>query len=52
MIQKRYQYYNKDNKIVWTDWFNIMRQDADINQLRKEQFWQLAPKLKNEFRTI
>ncbi|MBO7692959.1 MAG: hypothetical protein J6Y28_01675 [Acholeplasmatales bacterium] len=52
MIQKRYQHYNKDNKIVWTDWFNILTDDKNIEQLRKEQYWQLKGKLKNEFRIV
>jgi hypothetical protein len=50
MIQKRYQYRNKEG-IVWTEWINFHKDDTMLSYFQKEEQWQLKP-LKNEYRIV
>lgn len=47
-IEKRYQLFGK-NGIEWSQWFTFNTEDKDVTTF---EFWQLEPKLKNEYRSI
>ena len=49
MIQKKYQFFSKEG-IKWTDWFDTLKKDEELENLRITQYWQLKDKLLNEFR--
>ena len=49
MIQKRYQFFSKEG-IKWTDWFDTLKRDKELNNLIDTQKWQVKDKLLNEFR--
>lgn len=51
MIQKRYQRFVRGG-IIWSSWFNYCEDDSQLKTIKKENKWQLKPKLKNEFRVI
>ena len=41
MWYKRYQYWSREGKVVWTDWFPF---------IGEREPWQIKGKLKNEYR--
>lgn len=47
-IEKRYQVFNREG-IGWSSWFTFNTGDKNVTTL---EFWQLEPKLKNEYRSI
>lgn len=49
MIQKRYQFFSKGG-VDWTDWFDTLKRDNELNTLNVTQKWQIKGKLLNEFR--
>lgn len=51
MIEKRFQYTNKDKQIVWSDWYTYSRDDSEFEEL-SQQKWQLKNKYLQEFRKV
>lgn len=49
MIQKRYETFTSKGK-VWLDWSDYEEDDSKLDYLQKEEYWQLKPKLRNEYR--
>ena len=49
MIQTRYQYFGPKG-IAWTDWRDLDPDDSHLEDLQKNQKWQVKDKLLNEFR--
>lgn len=55
MIQKRYEYWDSEGgKPVkkFTDWFNYSPHDKLLKAFQKEEKYQIANKLLNEFRVV
>lgn len=49
MIQKRYQYFSKTG-IKWTNWFDTIYKDEDLNYLNRIKKYQSQFNLFNEYR--
>lgn len=47
MIQKRYQYFNREGKIVWTNWFTHFGKEQDPIQYKSGKTI-----LRNEYRNV
>ena len=51
MIQTRYQYFSSKG-IAWTDWRDLDPDDSHLEDLQKNQKWQVKDKLLNDYRVI
>lgn len=51
MIQKRFQYYTREG-LAWSNWFNCSKDDSKLEEFQRENKFQLAGKLKNEYRIV
>lgn len=51
MIQTRYQYFSSKG-IAWTDWRDLDSDDSHLEDLQKNQKWQVKDKLLNDYRVI
>lgn len=51
MIQTRYQHYGP-NGIEWTKWVDLDPDDSHLEELKKNQKWQVKDKLLNEYRVV
>lgn len=51
MIQTRYQHYGPKG-IEWTKWVDLDPDDSHLEELKKNQKWQVKDKLLNEYRVV
>ena len=51
MIQTRYQHYGP-NGIEWTKWVDLDPDDSHLEELKKNQKWQVKDKLLNDYRIV